>query len=62
MEYFKLIAAEGGINALSVQEIQSACRARGMRAIGVSEERLRAQVCLNIWYFKLLIVYIHKIT
>ncbi|KAI1704977.1 LETM1-like protein domain-containing protein [Ditylenchus destructor] len=40
----RMIAAEGGVDALSVQELQSACRARGMRALGVSEERLRNQL------------------
>uniref|UniRef100_A0A915JHQ8 Letm1 RBD domain-containing protein n=1 Tax=Romanomermis culicivorax TaxID=13658 RepID=A0A915JHQ8_ROMCU len=36
-----------GVENLSVSELQSACRARGMRAIGLSEERLRQQ--LNQW-------------
>jgi LETM1 and EF-hand domain-containing protein 1 len=46
-----MIAAEGGADVLSVQELQSACRARGMRAIGVSEERLRNQVNLMLKIF-----------
>ena len=40
----KLIAAEGGVDVLSVHELQAACRARGMRAVGMSEDRLRAQL------------------
>lgn len=39
----KMIQKEG-INSLSVSELQAACRARGMRALGVSEERLKAQL------------------
>ncbi|KAK0422598.1 hypothetical protein QR680_007661 [Steinernema hermaphroditum] len=38
------IVAEGGIENLTNTELQQAARARGMRAIGVSEERLRAQL------------------
>ncbi len=33
-----------GIEILTVRELQSACRARGMRALGVSEDRLRLQL------------------
>jgi LETM1 and EF-hand domain-containing protein 1 len=33
-----------GVDALSLTELQSACRARGMRALGVSEERLKLQL------------------
>ncbi|XP_046563760.1 mitochondrial proton/calcium exchanger protein-like [Haliotis rubra] len=33
-----------GIESLSVTELQVACRARGMRALGVSENRLRLQL------------------
>jgi len=40
----KLIAAEGGVDALSKEDLMSACRARGMRAWGVSLERLRASL------------------
>ncbi|KAI1732103.1 LETM1-like protein [Ditylenchus destructor] len=43
----RMIAAEGGVEALSVLELQSACRARGMRALGVTEERLRNQLSLS---------------
>ncbi|XP_006893663.1 PREDICTED: LETM1 and EF-hand domain-containing protein 1, mitochondrial [Elephantulus edwardii] len=39
----KLIAEEG-VNSLTVKELQSACRARGMRALGVTEERLKEQL------------------
>lgn len=33
-----------GIDALTVNELQQACRARGMRAVGISEERLKSQL------------------
>lgn len=33
-----------GIDALMLSELQSACRARGMRAYGVSEEKLKTQL------------------
>ena len=39
---FQLIAKEG-VNGLSVSELQSACRARGMRSLGLSEEQLKEQ-------------------
>ena len=39
----QLIQKEG-LDSLAVWELQQACRARGMRAIGVSEERLRLQL------------------
>ncbi|XP_029448415.1 mitochondrial proton/calcium exchanger protein isoform X2 [Rhinatrema bivittatum] len=39
----KLIAEEG-VDSLNVKELQSACRVRGMRALGVTEERLREQL------------------
>ncbi|XP_075963537.1 mitochondrial proton/calcium exchanger protein isoform X2 [Anarhichas minor] len=39
----KLIAEEG-VESLSVNEVQAACRARGMRSLGVTEERLREQL------------------
>ncbi|XP_032403470.1 mitochondrial proton/calcium exchanger protein isoform X2 [Xiphophorus hellerii] len=39
----KLIAEEG-IESMSVTEVQSACRVRGMRSLGVTEERLREQL------------------
>ncbi|KAM5192149.1 mitochondrial proton/calcium exchanger protein isoform 1-T1 [Mantella aurantiaca] len=39
----KLIAEEG-VDTLNVKELQAACRARGMRALGVTEERLRDQL------------------
>ncbi|CEF70026.1 LETM1-like domain-containing protein [Strongyloides ratti] len=40
----KLIIAEGGVDALSDIDVQQACRARGMRALGISERRLRRQL------------------
>lgn len=39
----KMIQAEG-VSSLTVSELQTACRARGMRAYGVSEDRLRKQL------------------
>ncbi|XP_051056254.1 mitochondrial proton/calcium exchanger protein isoform X2 [Phodopus roborovskii] len=42
----KLISEEG-VNSLNVKELQAACRARGMRALGVTEDRLKDQ--LNQW-------------
>ncbi|KAG8321010.1 letm1 and EF-hand domain-containing protein 1, mitochondrial [Homalodisca vitripennis] len=33
-----------GVDSLTQSELQQACRARGMRALGMSEERLRAQL------------------
>lgn len=39
----KMIQREG-VESLSLAEVQQACRARGMRAYGVSEERLRTQL------------------
>ncbi|XP_023604716.1 mitochondrial proton/calcium exchanger protein, partial [Myotis lucifugus] len=39
----KLIAEEG-VDSLNVKELQAACRARGMRALGVTEDRLRNQL------------------
>ncbi|XP_048219950.1 mitochondrial proton/calcium exchanger protein isoform X2 [Perognathus longimembris pacificus] len=39
----KLISEEG-VDTLNVKELQAACRARGMRALGVTEDRLRGQL------------------
>ncbi|XP_037385602.1 mitochondrial proton/calcium exchanger protein isoform X3 [Talpa occidentalis] len=39
----KLIDEEG-VDSLNVKELQAACRARGMRALGVTEDRLRDQL------------------
>ncbi|XP_070607556.1 mitochondrial proton/calcium exchanger protein isoform X3 [Erythrolamprus reginae] len=39
----KLITEEGA-DSLTVKELQAACRARGMRALGVTEERLKDQL------------------
>ncbi|VBB29674.1 unnamed protein product, partial [Acanthocheilonema viteae] len=38
------IALEGGVDTLTVPELQQACRARGMRSLGMSEERLKKQL------------------
>ncbi|CAI4231302.1 unnamed protein product [Auanema sp. JU1783] len=38
------IAFEGGVEALNSLDLQQACRARGMRALGLSEDRLRDQL------------------
>ncbi|KAM6969135.1 mitochondrial proton/calcium exchanger protein isoform 4-T4 [Tautogolabrus adspersus] len=39
----KLIAEEG-VETLNVNEVQAACRVRGMRSLGVTEDRLREQL------------------
>uniref|UniRef100_A0A2D4MSA4 Letm1 RBD domain-containing protein n=1 Tax=Micrurus spixii TaxID=129469 RepID=A0A2D4MSA4_9SAUR len=39
--------AKEGVNSLSVSELQSACRARGMRSLGLTEDQLKEQ--LNQW-------------
>ncbi|XP_028922273.1 LETM1 domain-containing protein LETM2, mitochondrial isoform X5 [Ornithorhynchus anatinus] len=39
-----MMIAEEGVNALSVSELQSACRARGMRSLGLSEKQLKEQL------------------
>ncbi|XP_046319834.1 LOW QUALITY PROTEIN: LETM1 domain-containing protein LETM2, mitochondrial [Marmota monax] len=39
----KIIAKEG-VKTLSVSELQSACRARGMRSLGLTEEQLQQQL------------------
>ena len=39
----RMIQTEG-VTSLTVPELQQACRARGMRALGVAEERLRTQL------------------
>lgn len=41
--HIQMIQKEG-VESLSISELQAANRARGMRALGVSEERLRAQL------------------
>nr|KAF6427749.1 leucine zipper and EF-hand containing transmembrane protein 2 [Rousettus aegyptiacus] len=38
------IIAKEGVDALSVSELQAACRARGMRSLGLTEEQLRQQL------------------
>ncbi|XP_076770070.1 LETM1 domain-containing protein LETM2, mitochondrial isoform X7 [Arvicanthis niloticus] len=42
--YVKQIIAKEGVKALSVSELQSACRARGMRSLGLTEEQLCQQL------------------
>ncbi|XP_061599686.1 mitochondrial proton/calcium exchanger protein [Cololabis saira] len=39
----KLISEEG-VESLNVNEVQAACRVRGMRSLGVTEDRLREQL------------------
>ncbi|XP_027555666.1 mitochondrial proton/calcium exchanger protein [Neopelma chrysocephalum] len=39
----KMISEEG-VDTLTVKELQAACRARGMRALGVTEQRLKEQL------------------
>ena len=38
------IIAKEGVKALSVSELQSACRARGMRSLGLTEQQLCQQL------------------
>ena len=38
------VISKEGIDSLTVPELQQACRARGMRALGISEDRLRHQL------------------
>ncbi|XP_071068763.1 LETM1 domain-containing protein LETM2, mitochondrial isoform X3 [Dasypus novemcinctus] len=38
------IIAKEGVSTLSVSELQAACRARGMRSLGLTEEQLRQQL------------------
>ncbi|GAB1301756.1 LETM1 domain-containing protein LETM2, mitochondrial [Apodemus speciosus] len=40
----ELIIAKEGVKALSVSELQAACRARGMRSLGLTEEQLCQQL------------------
>ncbi|XP_017392197.1 LETM1 domain-containing protein LETM2, mitochondrial isoform X4 [Cebus imitator] len=42
--YVKQIIAKEGVKVLSVSELQAACRARGMRSLGLTEEQLRQQL------------------
>lgn len=39
----KMIAAEG-VAAMSVSELQAACRSRGMRSLGLTTDQLRLQL------------------
>ncbi|KAL7981374.1 hypothetical protein Chor_002270 [Crotalus horridus] len=47
LERSQLMIAKEGVNGLSVSELQSACRARGMRSLGLTEDQLKEQ--LNQW-------------
>lgn len=38
------LISEEGVDSLSVTEVQAACRVRGMRSLGVTEQRLREQL------------------
>uniref|UniRef100_A0A8C6W6W5 Letm1 RBD domain-containing protein n=1 Tax=Nannospalax galili TaxID=1026970 RepID=A0A8C6W6W5_NANGA len=38
------IIAKEGVKALSVSDLQFACRARGKRSLGLTEEQLRQQL------------------
>ncbi|VDN50941.1 unnamed protein product [Dracunculus medinensis] len=40
----KQIALEGGVDVLNINDLQTACRARGMRSFGMSEFRLKSQL------------------
>ncbi|ERE89641.1 LETM1 domain-containing protein LETM2 [Cricetulus griseus] len=42
--YVKQIIAKEGVKAMSVPELQAACRARGMRSLGLTEEQLSQQL------------------
>ena len=41
---FLQLIAEEGVASLNVNEVQAACRVRGMRSLGVTEDRLREQL------------------
>ncbi|XP_014746314.1 PREDICTED: LETM1 domain-containing protein LETM2, mitochondrial isoform X4 [Sturnus vulgaris] len=42
--YLHEMIAKEGVSGLSVSELQSACRARGMRSLGLTEEQLKEQL------------------
>lgn len=44
MLLFAQLIAKEGIDSLTVKELQQACQARGMRALGMPEDRLRSQL------------------
>ena len=49
MHTHQMIQSEG-VDSLTVEELQSACQARGMRAIGMSMDRLRSQLAqVGLW-------------
>lgn len=41
--FVQMIAAEG-VSAMSVSELQAACRSRGMRSLGLTTDQLRLQL------------------
>lgn len=41
--------AKEGVDALSVSELQSVCKARGMRSLGLTTEQLKEQVKQASW-------------
>ncbi|XP_037022870.2 LETM1 domain-containing protein LETM2, mitochondrial isoform X5 [Artibeus jamaicensis] len=42
--YVRQMIAKEGVSVLTVSELQAACRARGMRSLGLTEEQLRQQL------------------
>ncbi|KAM5312249.1 LETM1 domain-containing protein LETM2, mitochondrial isoform 3-T3 [Glossophaga mutica] len=42
--YVRQMIAKEGVSGLTVSELQAACRARGMRSLGLTEEQLRQQL------------------
>ncbi|XP_072806333.1 LETM1 domain-containing protein LETM2, mitochondrial isoform X3 [Vicugna pacos] len=51
------IIAKEGVSVLSVSELQAACRARGMRSLGLTEEQLRQQLTENPYMAALRLVF-----
>ena len=52
-----------GVKSLTVQELQSACQARGMRALGMPQERLKSQltqVCLYMYISVYIYIHVHR--
>ncbi|MGH0120787.1 UNVERIFIED_CONTAM: hypothetical protein FKN15_065123, partial [Acipenser sinensis] len=42
--YVQKMIAQEGVNSMNVAELQTACRIRGMRSLGVTEDQLRQQL------------------
>lgn len=55
----QMIAAEG-VPALSVSELQAACRSRGMRSLGLTTEQLNQQMQQVRGYMSLLLLLVPK--